>query len=184
MVGTCRCLSRRSDREGRIQQLGASRFTHRKRQADTGQRSASFPGGTVALVPGTSQDRDRGWCVQLCRRDHTPGSPLILLGRSDTLAWGFTNTGSDVQDIFVERVNPDNPEQYLTPDGWTDFDSREEVIKISGGTETTFTLRKTRHGPVLPDSYLNIGLYLPENTVASIQWVALLEDDLTLRCWH
>ncbi|MEM9105901.1 MAG: penicillin acylase family protein, partial [Pseudomonadota bacterium] len=110
----------------------------------------------------------------------TPGSPLILLGRSDSLAWGFTNTGTDVQDIFVERVNPDNPEQYLAPDGWTDFDSREEVIKIKGGTETTFTLRSTRHGPVLPDSYLNIGLYLPENTVASIEWVALLEDELTL----
>jgi penicillin amidase len=110
----------------------------------------------------------------------TPGSPLILLGRSDHLAWGFTNTGTDVQDIFVEKVNPDNPDEYMTPDGWAAFDSKEETIRISGGGETTFTLRKTRHGPVLPDSYLDIGLYLPENTVASIQWVALLKDDLTL----
>ncbi|MCP4319987.1 MAG: penicillin acylase family protein [Hyphomicrobiales bacterium] len=110
----------------------------------------------------------------------TPGSPLILLGRGDHLAWGFTNTGSDVQDIFVEKINPDNADEYLTPDGWKAFDSREETIRIRGGDERKFTLRRTRHGPVLPDSYLDIGRYLPDGTVASLQWVALLPDDLTL----
>ena len=110
----------------------------------------------------------------------TPGSPLVLLGRNDHIAWGFTNTGTDVQDIFVEKVNPDNPDEYLTPEGWQPFESREETIRIRDGEETKFTLRRTRHGPVLPGSYLNIGRYLPENTVASLQWVALLEDDLTL----
>ncbi|WP_136656828.1 penicillin acylase family protein [Nitratireductor sp. XY-223] len=111
----------------------------------------------------------------------TPGSPLVLLGRSDTLAWGLTNTGSDVQDIFIEKVNPDNDGEYLTPDGWQAFGSAEETIKIRGGSdERVFTRRWTRHGPVLPPTYLDIGQYLPDNTVAALQWVALAPDDLTM----
>src|SRR4029079_10009342 len=46
------------------------------------------------------------------------GVPLVVLGRGDRLAWGFTNTGPDVQDVFIEKINPDNPKEYLTPDGW------------------------------------------------------------------
>ena len=110
----------------------------------------------------------------------TPGSPLMLLGRSDTLAWGLTNTGSDVQDIFIEKVNPDNDGEYLTPDGWQAFGSKPETIRIRDGGEQVFTRRWTRHGPVLPPTYLNIGQYLPENTVAALQWVALAADDLTM----
>ncbi len=108
------------------------------------------------------------------------GTPLVLLGRSDSVAWGFTNTASDVQDIFVERVNPDNPDEYLTPDGWKPFGSKQETIKISGGGERTFTRQWTRHGPVLPAGYRDIGSYLPEGTVASLQWVALAHDDTTI----
>ena len=47
--------------------------------------------------------------------------PLIVLGRGDSVAWGFTNTGADVQDLFIEKVNPDNPREYRTPDGWRPF---------------------------------------------------------------
>ncbi len=108
------------------------------------------------------------------------GTPLVLLGRNNSIAWGFTNTGTDVQDIFVERVNPDNPDEYLTPDGWERFGSREETIRLRGGGEHRFTRRWTRHGPVLPESYLNIGAYLPDGTVAALQWVALARDDNTL----
>ena len=108
------------------------------------------------------------------------GTPLVLLGRSDTVAWGFTNTATDVQDIFVERVNPDNPDEYLTPDGWQPFGSKQETIKLRGGGERTFTRRWTRHGPVLPEGYRDIGSYLPDGTVAALQWTALAHDDTTL----
>ena len=108
------------------------------------------------------------------------GAPLVLLGRSDSFAWGFTNTASDVQDIFVERVNPDNSDEYLTPDGWTPFESQAETIKVSGGEDVEFTRKWTRHGPVLPDTYRSLGDYLPPDTVAALQWVALARDDTTL----
>jgi hypothetical protein len=47
-----------------------------------------------------------------------PGTPYVLLGRGNDIAWGFTNTATDAQDVFIERVNPENPDEYLTPTGW------------------------------------------------------------------
>ncbi len=108
-----------------------------------------------------------------------PGLPLIFLGRNDHIAWGLTNTASDVQDVFIERVNPQDPSQYQTPDGWKSFGTKQEVVKIRGGEAVTFERRWTRHGPVLPSTYLNIGAYIPPGSVAALQWVALAHDDRT-----
>lgn len=108
-----------------------------------------------------------------------PGTPFVLLGRNNSVAWGFTNTGTDAQDVFVERVNPDNPDQYLTPTGWAEFGKQEEIIKVHGAEDQTFTRRWTRHGPVLPGSYKGFEKLLPANTVAALQWVALAHDDTT-----
>ena len=108
-----------------------------------------------------------------------PGAPFVFLGRNDKIAWGFTNTGTDAQDIFVERVNPENSEEYLTPSGWQPFESVSETIKVKDSEDVIFTRRATRHGPVLPGSYKNLENYLPDNTVAALQWVALATDDTT-----
>ena len=108
-----------------------------------------------------------------------PGTPFVLLGRNNDIAWGFTNTAADVQDIFVEKVNPDNPEEYLTPDGWVPFGSKQETIKVRGGEPVVFTRRWTRHGPVLPATYRKLDRYLPDGTVAALQWIALAPDDTT-----
>lgn len=108
-----------------------------------------------------------------------PGTPFVLLGRGNDIAWGFTNTASDAQDVFVERVNPDNADEYLTPTGWAAFGKKEEVIRVKGGADQRFTRRWTRHGPVFPASYKNFDKLLPENTVAALQWVALAHDDTT-----
>ena len=108
-----------------------------------------------------------------------PGTPYVLLGRGNDSAWGFTNTATDAQDVFVERVNPENPDEYLTPTGWAPFGSKGEVIKVKGGDDESFTRRWTRHGPVFPASYKNFDRLLPENTVAALQWVALAHDDTT-----
>jgi Protein related to penicillin acylase len=108
-----------------------------------------------------------------------PGTPFIFLGRNDFAAWGYTNTATDAQDLFVERVNPDNPDEYLTPSGWATFGKAEETIRVKGGTDVSFTRRWTRHGPVLPGSYRKLETYLPKDTVAALQWVALAPDDTT-----
>jgi penicillin amidase len=109
-----------------------------------------------------------------------PGTPLVFLGRNDRVAWGFTNTAADVQDIFVERINPENPDDYLAPDGYRPFDKRVETIRVKGGQQVTFERRATRHGPVLPASYRGLQRYLPSGTVPALQWTALAHDDTTM----
>ncbi|WP_271894501.1 penicillin acylase family protein [Candidatus Phyllobacterium onerii] len=109
-----------------------------------------------------------------------PGAPLVLLGRNDRVAWGFTNTGSDVQDIFVERINPANPDEYQTPQGFSPFERNAVSIKVKGSDTVTFDRRTTRHGPVLPADYRGLDHYLPDGTVASLSWTALAGDDKTI----
>ncbi len=108
------------------------------------------------------------------------GVPLIVLGRGDTVAWGFTNTGPDVQDIFIEKINPDDPKLYLTPDGWRPFATEPMAITVRDSGVRTVQRRSTRHGPVLPGSYRNIEGMLGPGHVAALQWTALTDDDTTI----
>jgi penicillin amidase len=109
-----------------------------------------------------------------------PGLPSIVLGRGDTVAWGFTNTGSDVQDLFIEQVNPDNPREYRTPDGWRPFAVEEMQITVKGAGVRRIERRRTRHGPVLPGFYRGLESMLAPNHVAALQWTALSDDDTTI----
>ncbi|MCZ6720752.1 MAG: penicillin acylase family protein, partial [Proteobacteria bacterium] len=61
-----------------------------------------------------------------------PGLPVPVLGRTDRIAWGFTNTNPDVQDLFVERLDPEDPGRYLTPNGSEEFHRHEETILVRG----------------------------------------------------
>jgi penicillin amidase len=108
------------------------------------------------------------------------GIPLVVLGRSNTVAWGFTNTGPDVQDVFVEKVNPDDPKQYLTPEGWRPFVTEAMEIGVKGAGVRIVERRRTRHGPVLPAGYRNIEGLLGPGHVAALQWTALTDDDTTI----
>ena len=78
-----------------------------------------------------------------------PGVPGIVIGRNERLAWGFTTTHSDTQDVFVERLV--GSDAYETPDGPRPFAQRQEVIRIRWGDPVTMTVRETRHGPVISD---------------------------------
>ncbi len=61
-----------------------------------------------------------------------PGLPFVVLGQNRDLAWGFTNTNPDVQDVYLERLRPGDAGQYQTPDGWAPFRVFREVIKVKG----------------------------------------------------
>lgn len=108
------------------------------------------------------------------------GVPLVVLGRGNTLAWGFTNTGPDVQDLFIEKINPDNPREYLTPYGWRPFATYEMAIAVKGAGVRKVERRLTRHGPVLPGFYRNLEGLLGPGHVAALQWTALSDDDTTI----
>ena len=78
-----------------------------------------------------------------------PGVPFLVLGHNGHIAWTFTTTGADVQDVFIETPAGDG--QYQTPDGPRPFVVREERIKVRGEPDQVLTVRETRHGPVISD---------------------------------
>ena len=109
-----------------------------------------------------------------------PGMPIILAGRSADLGWGLTSSYLDDQDVVMERVNPDNPEQYLTPDGPRDFTSRRTIITVRGEDPVTITLRWSESGPVLPGSHYDLASVTPAGHVAALQWTALSGADTSM----
>ncbi len=85
----------------------------------------------------------------------TAGIPGVILGHNDRIAWGFTNVGPDVQDLYVEKFDPENAKRYQTPSGWQDAVVRREEIKVRKGfvgsehNIVTHEVTVTRHGPII-----------------------------------
>ncbi len=80
------------------------------------------------------------------------GVPGVVVGHNDFIAWGVTNLGPDVQDLFIERVNPQNPNQYEFAGEWLDMELIREEIQVAGRDQPhILTVRSTRHGPIIND---------------------------------
>jgi len=108
-----------------------------------------------------------------------PGVPGVILGRNKKIAWGFTNTGPDTQDLYIEKINPDNPEEYKTPEGWARFQTRKETIRVKDQDPVDITVRITRHGPVLSDVYEKASKTVASGHVLAFAWTSLLDQDTT-----
>lgn len=109
-----------------------------------------------------------------------PGVPFVVLGRNDDVAWAFTTTNSDTQDLFVEKVADGDPSSYVTPHGTAKFETREEVIRVKG-EKRLITVRSTRHGPVISDVVKGAADALPRGRVLALAWAALTEDNTVAR---
>ncbi len=108
-----------------------------------------------------------------------PGVPMPVLGRTPNFAWGFTNTNPDVQDLFIERLHPDDADRYLVPGGSAAFETRQETIRVKDGSDEELTVRETRHGPVVSDIISGSGEFLHAGHVIAFAWTALRDDDLS-----
>src|SRR6185437_14962898 len=105
-----------------------------------------------------------------------PGLPGIVIGHNERIAWGVTNLGPDVQDLYIEKFDKDNPTKYQTPSGWRDAEVRHEQINVRKNLvdpkslePQTFDVTVTRHGPIILEK---------ENTRYALRWTLL--DPLTL----
>ena len=84
-----------------------------------------------------------------------PGLPGVVIGHNDRIAWGFTNVGPDVQDVYLEKFDPNNSQKYMTPSGWQDAKIRHEEIRVRKGLADlsfdtiTLDVTETRHGPIV-----------------------------------
>jgi len=78
-----------------------------------------------------------------------PGYPYVIVGHNQRIAWGFTNLGPTVEDVYVETFNPAG--QYLTPDGWKSPEHRKEIIHVKGKADVEVDVALTRHGPIVSE---------------------------------
>ena len=128
--------------------------------------------GTWYTFPGLATS----WSARLF-----PGMPVVVLGHNGHIAWGFTNTGPDVQDLFMEKTDPSDQSRYLTSNGWRMFEVRRERIRVKNSDDVLLDVRHSRHGPILDDAWVEP----PDDKVAgqvfALSWTALREDDLTLQ---
>ena len=99
-----------------------------------------------------------------------PGIPAVLAGRNAGMAWGVTPAQIDDQDLFIEEIQPGDPNRYRGDSGWTSFDSRREIIRVKDGADQTITLRNTVNGPAIPAAHLDIAAILPQGHVATLSW--------------
>jgi len=80
------------------------------------------------------------------------GAPGVMIGHNDRIAWGITNLTPDVQDLFIERVDPENPNQYEYQGKWLDMEILREEIFVAGREKpVVVNVRITRHGPIIND---------------------------------
>ena len=119
------------------------------------------------------------------------GVPGVVIGHNENIAWGFTNVGPDVQDLYIEKINPENPNQYEVNGQWVDMDLVSETIRLAGGEEQDLTVRYTRHGPIISDTaYLEedfsaaAGLELPADYALALRWTALEPNHIFRAIWR
>jgi len=98
------------------------------------------------------------------------GIPGVILGHNDEIAWGVTNVGPDVQDLYIEIPNPDNPTQFRYDGEWEQAEVRNEPIKVKDGETVDFEVIVTKHGPIMTDLVFK---ETEPSAEFSMQWTAL-----------
>ena len=126
------------------------------------------------------------------------GVPGVVIGHNDHIAWGVTNVAPDVQDLFIEKINPENPNQYEYLGEWVDMDMRKEIILVAGKDPVEIIVRSTKHGPIISDSYGPLkqqvetpedsftqksGIVLPTEYAIALSWPALEPMKLFNAIW-
>jgi penicillin amidase len=105
-----------------------------------------------------------------------PGAPMVVVGHNRRIAWGFTNFGPDVEDIFIERFNQQG--EYLTPQGWQKPVVRHEVIHVKRARDVEFDVLVTRHGPLISRE-MSAESRGNDTRQLALRW-AMLETGMTL----
>ena len=94
-----------------------------------------------------------------------PGEPFVVAGHNEKIAWGMTNLMLDDVDLFTERINPENPDQYFFNGEWKELIRKTEIIRIKGGKQDTVIIRFTHRGPLIS------GLLNLDNIPPRIKWM-------------
>lgn len=105
-----------------------------------------------------------------------PGTPFVVAGSNSAIAWGFTNSSGDWSDLILLELDPDDPDSYLTADGYERFETYDEVIEIKGADPVAVTFRWTRWGPALGGDH--------RGRPVALRWLAHLPEAVNLRLFE
>ncbi|MBW2141306.1 MAG: penicillin acylase family protein [Deltaproteobacteria bacterium] len=94
-----------------------------------------------------------------------PGQPNVVCGHNDRIAWGMTNVMLDGMDFYLEKINPDNPNEYQFEGKWRPIEVRKEKIKVKGGQEVEKEIRFTHRGPIIS------GFKKVQDKAISMRWI-------------
>lgn len=92
-----------------------------------------------------------------------PGLPSIVIGHNQNIAWGITNLGADVQDLYIEKTDPKKHDMYMVDGQWQPMQVTTEHVPVHGGTDRLLEIRRTRHGPIVLND---------RNTTYTMRWIA------------
>lgn len=110
-----------------------------------------------------------------------PGIPAVLLGRSETMGWGLTSSYLDDQDLVIEKLNPDDRDEYEIPGGgFAKFTTRQTIVRVRDDAPVTLTLRWSRNGPILSGHEYEVGSITPPGHVVALSWTALSGQDTSM----
>ncbi len=112
-----------------------------------------------------------------------PGAPFLILGHNGHLAWGFTTTHSDTQDLFVEQISADGKE-VETAEGFVPLLTHRETIKIKGAADLPITLRRSPHGPIISDVLEEDAELIPPDTALALSWPLYDPENRTAEAFY
>ena len=110
-----------------------------------------------------------------------PGTPGIVLGHNQYIAWGATNLGADVQDLYIEQFDKENKNRYKANDGWHDAQIRKETLLVRKNLKdpatdpVSFDVTVTSHGPIVLER---------ASVRYALRWVLLESDAAELTAFY
>jgi penicillin amidase len=105
-----------------------------------------------------------------------PGLPGVIIGCNDSIAWGLTSLEPDVQDLYVEDVDPGDSSRYRWRGAWKSFETKRETIRVRGEKDVVVDVRSSVHGPIVSDVLEGAGTL---GRAVALRWTALDGTDRT-----
>ncbi len=99
-----------------------------------------------------------------------PGSPAVIIGFNDSLAWGVTNAGRDVFDYYEIKFKDSTQNEYWYNGAWKSTTKRKEIIKVKDSTDVIEDIAMTNWGPTMFDAHYQNPQSNGRNL--AVQWTA------------
>ena len=109
-----------------------------------------------------------------------PGVPVIFSGKNDSLAWGSSFSFIDDQDLYFEKLNPQNNKEYLSPKGYKEFSTEKKFIKVKNNATRSFLVKQTENRVIIPHELYKMQSIVPQGFLISLAWTGFKKNDTTM----